>query len=802
MLQNYFKTAWRSILSQKTSTILNVAGLTLGITSSLILFLLVSYHTGFDDHHAKRDRIYRIVNQSKSNEAMNYQAGVPSLLPEAFRADFPEAEEVVFTSYRHDALILVPRANGEWIKFREPHGVVYTEPAFFRVFDRNVLIGDAGKGLDEPSEAVISSSMAKKYFGREDAIGEVFQFEKRDFRVSAILEDAPANTDFPFNIMLSYATVKADREKNGWHSVWSNEQCYFLLKEGESIDAVTDRLPQFSTKHLGEDDFDKTTYFVQPLSEMHFDPRFSTYSFNTVPIEVLIALGAIAIILIITACVNFVNLATAEAARRSKEVGIRKSLGSTRLQLVFQFIGETTLVTIISVVVALGCTQLVLGFINPFLKLSLSLDLGSNKELWLVIGCIIIGVSALSGIYPAFVISGFKPIVVLKNTLNNKASSGYHVRRALVVLQFFISQLFIITTIVMVNQLNYWEEHDLGFAKEGIILAPIPALDQKSGESLHITRARTLRDEMAKIPGVITASLASTPPSSGSTSWTDFTVEGMPGQFVTQAKYVDGNYIDLFELKLLAGRGLEDFDTTQAYVVNETFAKIVGFNNPADIVGRNILLWGRTLPVVGVVRDFHTTSLMKEIEPTILLNGFAGYRTLSLRVDMKQSHEILNLLKAKWEATYPEHLFEYTYLDDTIRQFYEGHRRTNILLMTFTGIAIIIGALGLFGLVSFMANQKVKEIGIRKVLGATVESIILIFAKEFGVLILIGFVLAAPMGWWSMNIFLREFAYKVEPGIGVLLLGLLISASIALITVSYRSFRVATLNPAHTLRYE
>ncbi len=801
MVKNYLTTAWRNVLAQRSSAAFNVAGLTLGISSSLVLFLMVSFMASFDDFHSKRDRIYRIVTESRGN-ATDYQPGVPSVLPDAFRSDFPKVEQVVFASYRAGSLINIPRDGKESIKFKEEEGVVYTEPSFFRIFDREVVSGDALSGLDQPNEAVISVSLAKKYFGREDAVGETLEFENRPYTIAAVVADAPSNTDLPFDLMLSYVTIKSEKEVSGWNSISSDDQCFFLLKENEEIQSVMAGLPAFSTKYLGEDDFDNTAFKVQALRDMHFDDRYGTLSYNTVPKEILVALSIIALVLVITACVNFVNLSTAEAIKRSKEVGVRKSLGGTRAQLILQFLGETTFITVVSILLALGCTQVALEYLNPFLEMDLSLNFDRNAALWIYLAAVAVGVSALSGLYPAFVMSAFKPALVLKNKISNRGSSGYNLRRGLVVLQFFISQLLIIVTIVIVRQMDYWEERDLGFARDATVFVPIPESEEPAAASTRESRMRTLRDEMLAVPGVVLASLSSTPPSSGSTSRTNFSVDGVAGEYTTQVKQVDGNYVDLFKLELLAGNDVEDYDTARGFLVNETFARTVGFGEPVDILGKNISLWGRRLPVVGVVKDFNTTSLTNPIEPTILFNRMRGYRTLSVKIDMRQSEEVLAELKRRWEATYPEHLFEYEFLDESIKQFYEGQRKMSLLLGSFTTLAIFIGCLGLFGLAAFMANQKTKEIGVRKVLGASVTSIIVMFSREFLVLIFIGFVLAAPLGWWAMNAFLQEFAYKIEPGVGMMFLALVITVVIALLTVGYRSIRAATVNPVQSLRYE
>lgn len=800
MFRNYIKTAFRNVLREKGSTFINLAGLTLGITCSIILFLIINFHNSFDTFHSKRDQIYRVVHVSEGNNGKDYQPGVPSVLPDAFRLDFPEAEAVIFTTYRSDALVLIPQRGSESKKFQEEHGVVYTEPDYFSMFDRTMLQGKGPSGIDEPNEAVISEGLARKYFGTIDVIGEIVKTDNHEFKITGVMEDAPSNTDLPFNLILSYVTIEKEIEAHGWNSIWSDEQCYFLLKDGERISDVQARLPAFTKKHHPEAETNKAEFIAQPFSELHFDERFDTYNENTISKDILTTFSVIAAILLLTACINFINLATAEAIKRSKEVGIRKTLGGTRHQLIFQFLGETTMITLAAVILSVGLTQIVLGFLNPFLNLDLQLNQQNNSDLFLFLGAITVGVSVFSGMYPAFVVSGYKPVLALKNKISNRNSSGYYLRSGLVVVQFFISQFFIIGTIVLIQQTNYVHEKDLGFSQDAILIVPLP--DDGSDEDLASREKKTLKTEVARIPGVEMVSLASTPPSAGSVSKTSFTIEGDSKEYITQIKQADENYIDIFDLKLVQGLKLGDLDSAKGIVVNEMFAKTVGYQKSEDIVGKTVRMWDRNLPVVGVVRDFHTISLEREIEATALFNNVNGYRTLALKVNVGNIPDVISVVQNKWESAFPEQLFEYQFMDESIREFYDGERRMTALLTVFTSMAIFIGCLGLFGLATFLANQKTKEIGVRKVLGASVESIVILFSREYVKLIVIGFILAAPLAGFAMQQFLNRFAYRIEIGVGVFVLGLIVTLIVAVITVGYRSFKAAIVNPVNSLRYE
>lgn len=803
MLKNYLIIAWRSLLREKSTTLINISGLVFGISSSLLLFLMVKHFMSFDRFHPNFDRIYRVVTESNGNSGKSYSSGIPAPLPDAFRLDFPEAEEVTFTSYRSGTMITVfPPGTDEPKKFNEKSGVVFAEPNFFKIFHRPLLMGNADKSLDEPREAVISKRLALKYFDRINVIGELVKHDTVEYKISAVMEDYLPNTDFPFDLMLSYSTIKNANDQKGWGSTWSDEHCYFLLKENEDISSVESRMKAFSDKHLGQDNYDERRFLIQPLRELHFDNLFGTYTYSTVTREELFAFSAIALFLIITACINFVNLATAEAIKRSKEVGIRKSLGSTRLQLIRQFLGETTLITITAVVLSLGVTQLALGFLNGFLELPLRLDL-SDPLILLYLAGITAVVSLLSGLYPSFVVSAFKPALALKNMINNRSSSGFHLRRGLVVLQFVISQFFVIGTIILISQMNYFQKKELGFRKDAVIVLPIPEAERPVfGDGT--SKMRTLRQEISALPGVEEVSLASRPPSSGSVNSTDFRMEGEgEGQHKeTEFKHVDGNYFRLYDLEFLSGEGLPDLDTITGVVVNETFVRVAGFKEPSEIVGQRINMWGRLLPVLGVVRDFHTVSLRTAIEPIVMANSIRRYRTLSVRINPQYTQEVIAEIKQKWETAYPDYIFDYQFLEEEIREFYETEKRMSVLLSIFTALAIFIGCLGLFGLATYMANQRKKEIGVRKVLGASIESIIFLFSREYLKLITIGFMIAAPAAWYIMNQWLNNFAYKITIGPMVFLAGFGISILVAIVTVAYRSFRAATADPVKSLHYE
>ncbi len=804
MLKNYFITAYRNLIRKRTSTFFNIAGLTLGITGSIVLFLLLHRTLTFDRFQSKYDRIYRVVSESDNNGEKFYTPGIPNVLPPAFKTDFPEADEVAFTSYTQDGLILIPQKTGEPKKYYEENGIAFTEQSFFRIFDWKVLYGDISVAVKNPNEVVLSKKMAIKYFDKENATGEILSFDDIDYKVTAIVEDPPGNTDFPFTIILSYETVRKKYEEQDWGSTSSNNHNYFLLKEGVDIATLESRMAGFTDKHVGKENFDHRIFNIQPLSTVHYDTRYHGYSYNTTGKGEILAIALIAVFLILTGCINFINLSTAESIKRSKEVGIRKSLGSSRSQLILQFLGETSIVTLVSILLALVLTQLVLSYLNPFMEIDLSVDLLHNMPLVEFLLSIFIIVSLLSGLYPAFIMSSYKPAMVMKSS-GSSAAGGFLMRRGLVVFQFVISQFLIMGTIVIISQMNYFKSKDVGYNKDAIIIMSIPEQEtfDKNAQAKS-SKMRTLKNEIMRLSGVEHASLSNSPPSSGNVNGTSFILEGETDEQrkATQVKTVDGDYVPLFGLKLIAGRNLNDYDTATEFVINRQFARISGFDNPQDIIGKRVLIWGKTCPVVGVVEDFHTTSLHQEIEPTVLFNRLSNYRTLNIKVNKNNYQATIEGAKKLWEDAYPKHVFDYGFLDERIREFYESEEKMSIVIGSFTSIAIVIGCIGLFGLATFMANQRTKEIGVRKVLGASVQGIIYSFSKEFIVLIGIAFLIAAPIGWLLMNAWLEEFSYRISIGPIIFLTALITTLVIALITVGYRSFQAATANPVDSLRSE
>ncbi len=794
MIKNYFLIAFRNIKRSLGYTVVNVLGLALGISGSLVLYLMISFLISYDDYHTNRDRIYRVVSSSSYQGKVSYGTGVPTPFPEAFEMEISGLEDVLFISGGHDNTIIIDE-DGERRIFEERQGMAFTNSNYFAFFDRKIISGERSSSLDEPNQVVLSESMTKKLFGDENPIGKTFSLDgNHEMTVAAVMEDFPSNTDFPFHALFSYKTIEEEHSKGGWTSTYSDDQCYVMLSSGITPERLKPLMKDFEIKYLGEENAKEMSRDLQPMRDFHFSSLYTNFNYKTVSRESMWAMALIGIFLIITACINFVNLATSVAVKRSKEVGIRKVLGGQRLELVGQFLSETFVISALAILVGTGLAELGLIKLNSFLGLDLHVN-GNVFQTGIFLLILWVTIGLLSGLYPAFVLSGFRPVQALKNKLSSRSVSGFNLRRGLVVFQFMISQVLIIGTIILVSQMNYFNNKDLGFNKEAIVMIPLP-------EASNIEKKQVLKREIERLAGVELVSLCLTPPSSGSTSVSDFSVADIEGNFLTQIKSADVKYFKLFDLNIIAGSVYQPSDTMNGFVVNESLVKSVGLKNPEDIIGRNLKIWRRTYPVIGVVKDFHTMSLDEEVGPTILFSEIKDYYEIAIKINSKNPLSVINEIEKSWETQYDNFLFHYQFLDEQIEEFYEGERKMTTLLSIFACIAIFIGCIGLYGLVSFMASEREKEIGVRKVLGATTSQILVLFSKEFVVLIIIAFGIAAPLSGYAMGKWLEKFAYKIELNTFMFLTGIGVTVLIALATVSYKAIRASSTNPVNVLKDE
>ncbi len=687
-------------------------------------------------------------------------------------------------------------------KLIEETGLFFCEPKFFQVFNYKWLSGNAGV-LNEPNTVVLTTKIAEKYFGNwQKAVNKFIRLDNAiTLKVSGILQDVPLNTDFSLGVMISYETLKKNGSKYGytgdWNSLSSNFQVFALLPENVKPDNINNQLIKFSKEHYSGRGNSIRISFLQPLSKLHFDNRFDIFGNHVISMSVLWTLSLIGIFIIIMACINFINLATARAVGRSKEVGIRKVLGSNRKQLFLQVMGETLLVVIIACILAVMLAALCLPYIKHFASIEEKLSLFNLPNLLFIL-LIVIVVTFLSGIYPSLMLSGFKPALALKNKITSAKVGGISLRRGLVVTQFAISQILIIGTIVAISQMSFINHADLGFNKDAVLILT------GSSDSAMIVKLPAFKEKLLQTAGVQAVSFSSDAPSSGNTWATNFAFNHKEDEkFQLTVKFADENYFKTYGLKMLAGKVYDKSDTIKDVVINETLLQKLNIKNAQDAIGKDIRL-GHSLwtKIVGVVKDFKTNSLREKIKPLLLAERNEYYGLTSVKIRSSNIAKTQTDIQSVWNQFFPEYAYTGNFIDENVAKFYEQENHLSLLYKIFAGLAIFISCLGLYGLVSFMAVQRTKEIGVRKVLGASVTNIVYLFSKEFTILIAIAFVIAAPIAYFIMNTWLNDFEFRIKIGIKVFLLAIFISIIIAWITVGYKAIKAAIANPVKSLRTE
>ncbi len=797
MLQSYLKIAFRTLVRNKAYASINVLGLALGIACGLLIFTIVTYHLSFDTFHKDADRVYRIYMTFNTPDGLGQTPGATLPLGKAIQNDLTFFEKTARISI-HDNTILSVNTSSETKKFREKWGVMFADPAILDILNFPLVQGDPKTALAEPNTALITENIAHKYFGGENPIGKIIRFEaKIDCKITGILKNIPDNTDFHAEIFISYPTLFAyDKDykesQDEWGNVSSSDNLFVVLKPSVSVATVENALVGTVKKYYDKRDAAVIRFRMQPLNNIHFNPDLNGF----IAKRNLWALSLISVFLIVTACVNFVNLATAQALNRSREVGVRKVLGSLPSHLFWQFIAETALITIAALMLAYLLAYLTLPFLNQLLETQMQINLFTNVSLLGFTILLAILVVFLSGSYPGLVLAGFEPIKALKGKLNQSSVGGFPLRRILVVAQFAIAQMLIIGTVVIANQMNFSKKADLGFNKDAVVMLTVPETD--------LNKMTTLKNRIAQMANVESVSLCYQAPASDNYSQSSMRYEGRtePEKFQVNRKLADANYVPAFGLKLAAGRNIFPADTVREYLVNETLVHKLGFKNPQDIVGKSITINDHKAPIVGVVHDFHNVSFHAAIQPIAIMSSYQNYQNLAVKINLSQVKTTLSELETIWNQIYPSYVYESQFLDERIRRFYELEEIILQLIQVFTGIALVIGCLGLYGLVSFMAVQKTKEIGIRKVLGASIGSLLWLFGKEFSRLIVVAFVIAAPVAWYVMNGWLQDFQYRIQIGVGIFAMSIGFTLLVAVLTVGYRSIRAALTNPVKSLRSE
>ncbi len=797
MFKNYIITAVRNLLRHKSSSVINIAGLVVGFATFLLIFFVIQYEQSFDTFHPNKDHIYRVVRIGKSSVNPEYRAGVPFPVTPGLRNELPQLKHAAAVFGDNNVQVNITAADGSVVKKFKEKKVLTAEPQFFQMFNFSLVQGDIKYALREPNTVLLTKDVAAKYFGDwKTAINKTIRLYGNNMKVTGILNNPAANTDFPLGIVVSYVTLKNRLAPNDWSSIDDANYCFVQLNDAASLRRVNQLLAAFVEKHIKPVN-PGYNLALQPLNEVHFDERYGNFSERTFSRDLIWGLSLIGLFLLIIACVNFINITTAQAINRSREVGVRKVLGGSRLQLIFQFLCETGITALLAFAGSLLVVFVCLPFVNRFLDIKLQMSALSGTQTVLLMACALLLVIFLSGFYPALVLSGFKPVAVLKSTINS-GSKGITLRRALVVFQFVIAQALIIGTLIVASQMDYFRTANMGFTKTAIINAGFP------GDSLSRTKTDLLQNELTKLPGITNMSFSTFTPSGEGGWYTDLQIikGAKHSDMVVSIKPADGNYFRLYNFAFVAGRAYFPSDTMREFVVNETVVKNLGIRNPNDILGKKINVNGKFCPVVGVIKDFHINSLRDPIGPVVLTTNKSAYGLVNIKIDMRHVKTVLAAMQSIWNKYFPDYVFEYSFLDQSIADYYKRENQLSQLYKLFSGIAIFISCLGLYGLISFMAVQRKKEIGIRKVLGAPVRDMVTMLSKEFTVLITIAFLIAAPVAWYFMHQWLQQYTYRISIGPGFFIITIICSLLISWLTVGYIVIKAALANPVKSLRSE
>ena len=805
MFRNYLTIAWRNISRNKAYAAINILGLAVGIAACLLLFIVVKYELGYDKFQPNYHRIYHVAGKIKSADGEFYNEGIPFPAYDALRTQFRDITSgALFANYDGQVTVLDKDNpnNSTNKKFLEETGLFFSDANFFSVFQYKWLAGDASV-LNAPNIAVIDKKWAEKYFGDwQSAMGRLIMFDNTaTMKIAGVIE-VPSNTDFPIGIAGSYETMKKYPNTYGYNDRWGNVtssfQAFMLLPEKVDLNTINKRLIAFSNEHYNTNrkDIYKTYQFLQPLSDIHFNKEIGNFGDHISSRTTLWTLSLIGIFIILMACINFINLSTAQAVGRSKEVGIRKVLGSNKAQLFRQLLGETFIVVTLAVILASIIAVICLPYIKHIASIQERLYLFNTSTVLFVV-LIMIVVTLLAGTYPSLVLSGFKPALALKNKITSASIGGISLRRGLVILQFAISQVLITGTIIAISQMNYVHHADLGFNKDAVLV-----LNSNVDSSVNM-RQPAFKQALLAISGVRSVSFSSDVPSSESNSAGNFAYDHKPDEnYEVYRKLADEDYFKTYGLEIIAGRPYTKSDTLREVVVNETLLKKLGVKNPKDAIGHEIRFGGAWRPIVGVVKDFKTNSLREGIKPLAMGERNVRYTYTGIKLNTAQLNTATKKIEQVWNEFFPEYVYTPTFMDERVNKFYTQENQLALLYKIFAGIAIFISCLGLYGLISFMAAQRTKEVGIRKVLGASVANIIYLFSKEFTILIIIAFALAVPVAYYMMSNWLNNFAFRINITVGVFALAIVLSVIIAWITVGYKSIRAALMNPVRSLRSE
>ena len=796
MFKNYLKVALRNLKKYKGYSFINVFGLATGLTFSILAMFYVYNEISYDRFHKKANQIYRVYIKAHIDNRTIETLGTSAPLAKTLKYEYPEILQTLRVSdYRETssrkAIVLYEN------KTIEENNAYVADPNFFDVFTFPLIKGNPKTVLEQPNTVLVTEATAKKYFGQNDPLGQILTIDGKECQVTGIAENVPVNSHFHFNFLISSGTYKW-----GNSTEWLSSTCltYLILAENHSPESLEAKFPKFVKKHLGsEGEKFHWSYRLQPLKNIHLHSNLEDEFEVNGKITYVYIFSIIAFFILIIASINFTNLTTAKYTSRIKEVGIRKVVGSTKEQLVKQFLAESILLSFISLFTALILVKLMLPAYRNLLGLDLNIHYFSNPYVIPCLAGLALIVGILSGSYPSFFLSSFRPVDILKaGNLSGVKSRSLLLRNWLIIFQFTVSVLLIISTVVVYKQLRYIQNKDLGFDKEHVVVI--------RNIRLLKNRKEIFKDKLFQHPGISNASICSAAPSTHFNSWS-IVPEGKPDDEWTTLRFCvcDYDYFNTLKIKLIEGRFfMKDFSTDKsAAVLNQEAVKELGWRNP---LGKKFKRGNNTHTVIGVIKDFHYESMHEKLQKMALILNSPSYkyfeRYILVRVSSENMKNTLEFMDKTWNSFSPELPFDFSFLDQDLGNLYRSEERTSKIFLVFVFIAIVIASLGLFGLVAFTINKRTKEIGIRKVLGANILNVVDSLVREFFILIILSNLIAWPVGWYLMNKWLRNFAYKTNIGIEVFLITGSISLLIAIGTIGYQVTKAAGANPIDSLRYE
>jgi putative ABC transport system permease protein len=793
MFRNYFKIAFRNLWRHRVFSLINILGLTVGMTACFLIFLYVRFELSYDSFNSKADRIYRIVCDIKT-PTETIKAGGPSwAVGPHLMADFPQVEAAVRIN---GTSLLVRKGN---VKFQEESSM-FADSSFFQMFDFKLLKGNPHTALNEPLNIVFSESAVKKYFGKEDPLGKTVLLtgDGLTAKVTGVMQDMPENAQFRADMLVSMNTLTRTMDPNR-NDEWGNygNNTFVLLKPGADPGSFVKQLPAFLERKNGTEMKKLNMYptlMLEKLRDVYL--RSTRDDSKTGNIHNVYIFSIVAVFILLIACFNFVNLTTARSAERAKEVGIRKVVGAGKPQLTRQFIGESVLICVIAFFLTLGAAALLLPSFNLLAGKTISKGIFEHTGFIGILFLASIGIGLLAGIYPALVLSSFRPVTVLKGRFST-GTKGILLRKGLVISQFTISIALIISTIIVYNQLSYMREQDLGFTKDQMMV--IDSNGDPAKESfMHAVE---------ELPNVKSVSMSSSVPGGGNMgAYSQIqNAKGVMQIANLDLYFVDFDYLKQLNVKMAAGRMFSrEFmtDTTQAMILNEAAVKMFGYPTPQSAVGRDFDQWGRKGKIIGVIKDFHYKSLQEEIKPLSMRIEPRGCDMVSIKISASNLPVTISAIEKKWNALIPARPFSYFFLDEFFDKQYRDEQRFEKLFINFAVLAIIISCLGLLGLASYSTMQRTREIGIRKVLGATVPGIVNLLSKDFLKLVIISIIIASPIAWLAMHNWLQDFHYRITIAWWVFAVAALLATLIAILTVSFQAIKAAISNPVKSLRTE